>query len=447
MKDYRPFISAALKKELPDTQLGPISTDSRSLRPGEVFICIRGDQFDGHQFMEAAAASGASLIIGEEALESSLGVPYVQVKSTIEAVRSIASEYRKSLSTQFIVVAGSNGKTTTKEYTSFLLRGVLGESHVFKSPRSENSILGIALNLLRIQEEKCAVLEVGIDEPGWMHKHLDLIQPDFGLITSIQEEHLEKLKDLKTVADEELGLLRYLREHSGAFAANWDIPFVRNETLPKTHLSFALNERAAIEGRFKAPRTLHAFGLEWANPLPGLHNAQNLLAALCAVRLYLPEIEHTELRKLAELLPQFEGEPHRSLYREYPNQIYVYDDCYNANPSSMEAALQTFLELTQGLSTIAVIGDMFELADTSESAHKRILNLFCVSGFEKIFTFGRAFELAASQNQKSSAQVLPYTDIDELKRAVKDEKKNFQSFFLKASRGNRLERVLEVFES
>src|SRR5690606_34409035 len=127
----------------------------------------------------------------------------------------------------------------------------------------------------QIRAESYAVIEIGIDEPGWMDQHLEVVQPNFGIITTIAEEHLENLKNLETVAEEELKLLRYLRDSSGGFAANVDSSWIANESLPNNSVPYGLQQPAESEGVFHAPQELHAFRLMSWTPLPRKHNAQN----------------------------------------------------------------------------------------------------------------------------------------------------------------------------
>lgn len=421
------------------------ATDTRALKPGEVFVAIKGDQFDGNHFVEQALKQGAAFVICEN---SSKLDGEVVVHDSVEFLREAAQLKRSTFeNVQIFAVAGSNGKTTTKEFLSYLCQLCFGEENVYKTLKSENSVLGLAMNLLRIEDHhQVAILEVGIDEPGWMKKHLELMQPNFGIITTIQEEHLHKLKNIETVANEELQLLYYIVKSNGGFAANLDSEWIRLEEMPKNHLSYSLERRADIEGGFRSPGILSAFGVEWANPLSGKHNAQNLLAALTALRLLKTDLKRTDLEFLSQNIKYFKGEAHRSKYFETGNAVFVYDDCYNANPSSMEAALQTYLELSEGLHRIAVLGEMKELGSSSTASHTRILNLALVSGFEKIFCYGEEFKKAMDLS-KSPAESLSYFDsMEELKKAVQESISSYQSYFIKGSRGNRLERLLDLFE-
>jgi len=427
-----------------------VHTDSRTLRSGDLFFSIRGENFDGHDFAAAALEAGAHAAVVEESYREQLqNLPQdrlIYVKNSLESLRLLAKLYRESLSAKFIAIGGSNGKTTTKEFAYFLLQQLFGETRVFKTKKSENSILGIALSILQIRNEEWAVIEVGIDEPGWMKQHLEIVQPNYGLITTINEEHLEKLKDLETVAKEELFLLDYLRENGQSFAANMDSPFIREQTFPPNHVTYGVQEAAQIEGFYSQPNLLHAFGVPFHNRLPGKHNAQNLLAALSLCRLVSPEISHATFKDLAATLSMFEGEAHRSVWMQFDKNVQVFDDCYNANPTSMESSLQSFVELAAGLPMIAILGDMRELGTKAIQAHQRIINLASVMGFQQIILYGPEFMRAAETLLVLPETVCVFEDFDDVEGEVAEILQPGQAFLLKGSRGMRMERILKIFE-
>ncbi len=358
----------------------------------------------------------------------------------------MAKLYRESLNAKFIAIGGSNGKTTTKEFAYFLLQQLFGETRIFKTKKSENSILGIAMSVLQIRQEEIAVIEVGIDEPGWMKQHLEIVQPTFGLITTINEEHLEKLKDLETVAKEELFLLDYLRDHNHSFAANMDSPHIREQKFPSQHLTYGVQEAAQVEGFYSPPNLLHAFGVPFHNPLPGKHNAQNLLAALSLCRLLSPELSIPTFQDLAGSLSQFKGEAHRSLWMQFEKNVQVFDDCYNANPTSMESSLQSFVELAAGMPMIAILGDMRELGAKAMQAHQRIINLASVMGFQQIILYGPEFMRAAETLLVLPETVCVFEDFSDVEEEIREILQSGQAFLLKGSRGMKMERILKVFE-
>jgi len=431
-------------------EISRVHTDSRSVKAGDLFFAVRGDNFDGHDFANAALDAGAFAAVVEESYRDQLqALPQERlhyVKNSLESLRQLAKLYRESLNVKIIAIGGSNGKTTTKEFTYFILQQLFGENRVFKTKKSENSILGIALSILQIRDEEIAVIEVGIDEPGWMQQHLEIVQPNLGLITTINEEHLEKLIDLETVAKEELRLLDYLREHQRGFAANLDSPHVRDQKFPAQHITYALQESAHLEGFYSPPALLHAFGVPFHNRLPGKHNAQNLLAALAICRLVTPDISTSTLRDLAASFSDFKGEAHRSLWIRFAKNVQVLDDCYNANPTSMESALQSFVEVAAGLPMLGVLGDMRELGAKSMAAHQRIINLASVMGFQQIILYGPEFMRAAETLLVLPENVCVFEDFEDVEGEVEEILRPGQAFLVKGSRGMKLERILKVFE-
>jgi len=436
------------------------STDSRHIRPGEIFVAISGEKFDGHDFVAEISTQGAlGAIVSKSAIlkdsdKIPSGFPLFQVENTTEALRTIAAAYRKALTIPIIAVGGSNGKTTTKEWIAHLLANKLENSQkVYKTAKSLNSILGIALSILSIRDEEVAVIEIGIDEPGWMDQHLAVVQPTHGILTTIAEEHLNRLSNIETVAKEELKLFQFLiQKTAGHFAANIDSPYIakaisEEKIISDRLITYGLDGKAMIEGRYLAPHRLHSFGVEWQNPLPGKHNAQNLLAAISMLRLLYPSITRAELMRISESTQNFKGEAHRSRWINSKNDVRIFDDCYNANPSSMEASLQTFIELTDGCHQHVVLGDMLDLGSASDDAHRRILNVVSVLNFDHIYLFGPEFRKAYDGMIRKPENISCFLEMEMLIATLKKNLNAGHTVFLKGSRGMALERVLKPFEA
>ncbi|MBN8554225.1 MAG: UDP-N-acetylmuramoyl-tripeptide--D-alanyl-D-alanine ligase [Deltaproteobacteria bacterium] len=442
------FIASSLR--ISSTKVGEFSriwTDSRTCKKGDLFAAISGEKFDGHEFVFKAAELGATgAIVSKKEFLDRAKLPsqfqIFEVSHTTEALRQIAKAYRAQLQIPIFAVAGSNGKTTTKEWLAYLLRHLYSPKEIFKTDKSNNSILGIALSLLQIRSEKMAVIEIGIDEPGWMDQHLEVVQPTHGLITTVAEEHLNRLKSIEIIAKEELKLLDYLRSKNASFAMNIDSEWITKAEPTSKTLTYALEAPAQIEGKFIPPQTLHAFGLEWHNPLPGKHNAQNLLAAIAGIKILIPNLNLNDLKKLSLATKDFQGEPHRSQWLKFKNDIQVYDDAYNANPDSMEKALQAFLELSDGCHQRVVLGDMLDLGDATDEAHRRILNRASVLGFDQIYLFGNQFAKAFSEMKIPTQNIRTYESINELASELKKDLKSGETLFLKGSRGMSLERLI-----
>lgn len=414
-------------------------------------MAVAGEVFDGHDYVFDSYKKGARLAIvshlefkNRDQIPSDF--PLISVKDTTEALRQLAASYRSELKAQVFAVAGSNGKTTTKEWIAFLLQEIYGPQKVFKTLKSQNSILGIALSLLQIRDEDFAIIEIGIDEPGWMDQHLQVVAPTHGLITTIAEEHLNKLQTIEKVAQEELKLLEYLKVNKGSFAANLDSIWIKKATYPSSTLTYALDQEADVEGVFAPPQTLNAFGIRWHNPLPGKHNAQNLLAALTALRILRPQISREELLELSKRIHDFRGEAHRSLWLHYANDIRIFDDCYNANPDSMERSLQSYSELTHGCVQHLVLGDMLDLGEATEKSHVRILNLALVLGFDHLYLLGKNFAEARKKVTQLPKTCQSFETHEQVVNAIAQNLKPAHTVFLKGSRGMSLEKILEGLE-
>lgn len=433
-------------------KIARIETDSRIALDGALFVAIKGERFDGHDFVTQSFQKGALAALVQRNWVNPIPEnekKLIRVDDPIESLRELAKHYRSQLKTTVIAVGGSNGKTTTKEWIAHFLAELHGQTEVFKTKGSENSILGVALSLLRIRNEKFSVLEIGIDEPGWMQKHLELVQPDSGVITSIAEEHLERLKNIETVAKEELRLLDYIEEKRASFALNLDCSWIQKRSTTTDHLSYSLtkSQRADIEGIYLSPNRLSAFGEIFESPLPGQHNAQNILAALTCVCLSHPEMSRQEIKKLAASCSRFEGAKHRSQILRKEPDLLIFNDCYNANPNSMAKALETFFEIAKKYEKILVLGDMRELGEQSETAHRRLLNEALVSEARVIYLTGASMKKSLSQLSTSDQKrFLHFDSLEDLKKSLKSEIKSNQAFLVKASRGIGLESVLEIFD-
>ena len=227
------FLVDALKDQLvqregPDT--GPYTgwaVDSRKVTDDAIFAALAGSQSDGHQFIAAACAKGAKAVLcrTDWTGHPPAGVTFYRVKDPFEALRLLGRKWRSKLQCPVIAVAGSVGKTTTKEMTAALLRGKF--SRVTATKGSENGFLGIPLTLLRTPLDcQALVVEIGIDAPGAMAQHLEMVRPTVGLVTAIAPEHLEQLHDLETVAKEESLCLEWIANHGGPAIINGDDPFL-----------------------------------------------------------------------------------------------------------------------------------------------------------------------------------------------------------------------------
>ena len=365
--------------------LAGVSTDSRAVRPGELFVALRGEKFDGHAFLGAAAQAGAAMVIidrpeactpAPDALPA--GVAVLRVEDTGRALLQLAAAYRRWLEpgTKVVAIGGSNGKTTTVRLTHAALAGTL---RGVASEKSFNNAVGVPLTILRARRgDQFLVCEVGTNAPGEMAALGRVVQPDVAVVTSIGREHLEGLGDLRGVAAEEASLLASLKP-GGTAILNGDAPLLLEvarsvlATLPAPGaqvVTFGEGERCDLRlTRVESDLRGVRFELNGRRTvslgLLGAHNAHNGAAALAvARRLGVPD------DAAATALAHAQGAPmrmQRSVVAVPGGGVTVINDAYNANPDSMLAALRAFADLTRPESgpdvrrRVLVLGDMLEL--------------------------------------------------------------------------------------
>jgi UDP-N-acetylmuramoyl-tripeptide--D-alanyl-D-alanine ligase len=365
--------------------LAGVSTDSRAIRPGQVFVAIRGDTHDGHAFLRDAVERGASMLVIDEAAAlpaAGLGRPVavVRVPETRRALLRLAAAYRQTLTaTRVIAVAGSNGKTTAKRLIdavlSVRLRGTC-------SPKSFNNDIGVPLTILAASPaDQYLLCEIGTNAPGEVHALAQAVQPDVAVITSIGREHLEGLGSLEGVAREEASLLAHLRP-GGVAIVTADSPHLAEHLRPVANV-VTFGRAAHADLRLSAVEHApspggggpHLGALRFAVngratytlPLIGEHNALNALAAI-AVGRRMGLADEQIADALAAASPA-----EMRMERLSIRGIDLINDAYNANPESMLAALRTLVAVGPAAARrVAVLGDMLELGAAAPDAHREI---------------------------------------------------------------------------
>jgi len=394
--------------------------DSRQVSQTQFFIALPGERVDGHDFVLAALDKGVrGFIVSQEwttknpealtRLRSSSATVFA-VPSPLEAYRVLAREWRRRFRIPVFCIAGSVGKTTTKELITALLRGRF--SSVLKTTGSQNGFVGIPMTLLALESHhEAAVIEVGIDEIGAMKQHLEIVLPTQSIVTAIGAEHLEKLVDLETVTREESIALGWTLDAGGRIALPKSDPYLYpyfQKTLHPAEPSVATYALTGTTPDLPTPTVrgdwnaqsgilkviVTATGhltpgeFELRSPLPGKHNALNLLgAATLALQSGVTPAQMTQ-----GLSSHFQGAYGRSELQEIRGGIRVLCDYYNANPNSVRAALDTLLDLTQALSPRpkrwVCLADMLELGSEELSFHRELAPPLLQAGVDEICLFG-----------------------------------------------------------
>lgn len=424
-----------------DAEFSEVLIDSRAVQSGDLFLALPGERADGHDFVAAAARSGAAGAVVSRHVDAPL--PQIVVPDVAAALALAGAAWRAAYGGTVLGVAGSNGKTTTKE----MLASILAQRGECLSTRGNlNNHLGVPLTLLRLAPRfRDAVIEVGANHPGEVAGLVSLARPAVGLITNAGAEHLEGFGTLEGVARAEGEMVAGLAADAVAvinaddeFAPLWrgmtsarvvDFGFAGNAAVRASEVRLQVDAQG-----FATHFTLHADSgsVAIALALAGRHNVSNALAAAAAAL-----AAGATLQQVATGLRMVRAVPGRMQFKPLAGGAWLIDDSYNANPSSARAALEVLAEMT-GRRWL-VLGDMGELGEHAADSHREMGALARSLGIERVFTFGALAALAAESFGVGAER---YADIDALSQAVGSALRGDVRLLVKGSRVNRLERLV-----
>jgi len=431
-----------------------VSTDSRAVAQGELFVALRGERFDGHEFVAAAAERGVGIFLVDQAWQAAHGLPQgscaVVVPDTLRALGDLAAWHRRRCKIKVVAITGSNGKTTTKE---MLARILTQTGPGLKTEGNLNNLIGLPLTLLRLTgKERWAVLELGMSDFGEIDRLAEIAGPDLGIITNAFPAHLEHLGSVEGVARAKGEL--FLRLPPGGWAVyNVDDPLVSKCPTPAfvNRLTFGLRGAEVSSASIK---TLGKKGESFILRLPneeqpvllaafGRHNIYNALAAAAAAHALGVSGELIRLG-LEEFTPY-----DKRFQLEELSGVVLIDDSYNANPASMAAALATLQEVREEGRAVAVLGDMLELGAGAEEAHSALGRLAagCV---ERLYLLGELAGLVAQGAREAGLApegIVLAADHDEIARDLLSWVQPGDCVLVKGSRGMRMERVAQAMRS
>jgi UDP-N-acetylmuramoyl-tripeptide--D-alanyl-D-alanine ligase len=436
-----------------------ISTDSRTLRPGELFVALAGENFDGHQFVEEAASKGAGGVVvtldnAGTLHTKGLRIPVIGVSDTLRAFGDLASYWRGRYSIPVVAITGSNGKTTTKE----MVAAILGRSwKVLKNHGTFNNLVGVPLTLLQLDNtHEAAVVEIGMNQPGEIERLTEIVQPNLGMITNIQSAHLEGMGGLDSIQRAK-GALFAGMEATGTIVVNRDDPRVSNEAagFPGRQVRFSSKGNSA-EVRLEQVLGVNGNGssfllrlaeetLEIHLPVIGLHHIKNAVAAAAVGwALNLPT------STIGAALDNFQPVDKRMEVVTLPGDIHLINDTYNANPGSMAAALETLMQVKQQGRAFAVLGDMLEMGKESSSLHRQVGRIAAKEGVDHLSAMGKqASHLLAGAAEEGMAreQLSEGGDHEEIATLIHGLLVAGDWVLVKGSRGMRMEKVVEILVS
>ncbi|HYH28369.1 MAG TPA: UDP-N-acetylmuramoyl-tripeptide--D-alanyl-D-alanine ligase [Actinomycetota bacterium] len=371
-----------------DRTVTGVAVDSRSVKPGDLFVAMPGERVDGNRYVSAAIEAGAAGVLSSREHGA---VPVVVVPDAGEALLDLARAHRSGLRARVVGITGSVGKTSVKDLTATVLGS---ELTVVASPGSYNTEVGLPLTLLAAEPSTDVVVcEMGSRGKGHVALLCDVARPHVGVVTSVGPAHLEMFGSLEAVADAKAELVQAL-DGAGTAVLNADDPVVRgfSARTPARVVSYGLGEGADVSGRSLEldPGGRPSFDISWQGashrvelPIPGDHMASNALAA-CAVGVVLG----LSLESCADSLKAATLSPSRMETFTTADGIVVVNDAYNANPMSMAAALRSARWIARGGSCVAVLGEMAELGEVSAIEHERIGELVARLGIDHLVVVG-----------------------------------------------------------
>ena len=437
-------------------RFGAVVTDSSKVKPGTVFVALKGERFDGHRFVADAVRRGAACVIVHRRLaREKLGnATVIRVDDTLGALGDLANFRRRQFGPKVLAITGSNGKTTTKEMVAAILEEASLEGRslrgkILKTEGNFNNLVGLPLTLLRLRKkDKVAVVELGTNYPGEIERLARIAEPDLAIITSVAAAHLEGLNSLAGVAREKGALYQNVRR-GGAIAVNLDDPWVKRLGAKFKGKKFTYGKRGQVRAQALDLHDAKGVGFELRAGAQrckihlrylGQHNVANALGAaaltlgfgvsLSAVRRGLVKAKPYAMRMQIQ---QWRG-------------VGVINDAYNANPASMQAALTTLADIPCSGQRIAVLGDMFELGRQSSKEHRALGRATARAKIDRLYLLGahagkvRASALGAGMKAQ---QICIGADHSELARRIGATVKRGDWLLFKGSRGMKMENVLD----
>ncbi len=444
------FVGELNLDKIEKKKISGVSTDSRKIKQGEIFFAIKGEKFNGHDFVSSAFKKGAvACVVSYDWFKMNMDKfktkILVAVDDTLKALGKLANVYRKDFNIPIIAIAGSNGKTTTKE----MIAEVLGQKYkVLKSEGNLNNQIGVPLTLFKLRKShQVAVLEFGTNHFGEIRYLCEIAEPNYGLITNIGREHIEFFKDIKGVAKEEGSLFDHLFENNGFVFVNFDDVYVREmgERF-KDKITFGFSEGADVRGeildvddfaRYKFKVKFNGKEQVLKLKIPGEHIVMNAISAF-AVGLKFG-VSPSLIKKALQSYKPFS----KRMEVLKVKGITIINDTYNANPDSVIASLKTLKQMKCSGKKIAVLGDMLELGDYTEIAHREIGQKVVEFKIDYLLTYGNAMRFAYEVALSGINHAIHFDDKDMLVYHLFEMIGKGDVVLVKGSRGVAMEEVVE----
>lgn len=429
-----------------------VSINSRNIKKNSLFIAIKGERFDGHDFINEVVKRGASaIVINEKKFKkiNDLEIPVITVKDTTLALGEIAKLWRAKLKTKIIGITGSAGKTTTKE----ILAALLSEKFkVNKTVANNNNHIGVPLTILSTNEKhQVLVAELGTNHFGEIPYSAVIASPDLALITNIGDSHLEYLKNRNGVFKEKSALFNETLKRTGKVFINNDDKILKEfgKTV-KGKVTFALKEKADYKAIIKGYDKFAKPQIEIGNkkksfaatlPLSGEKNVLNFTAAF-AIASELG-LTNSQIQKAVKKIKSYNKRLEIKNYKTFT----LIDDTYNANPDSMKSALEILDKIESRKKKIAVLGDMFELGSEAKLKHIALASFINKTNVDEVYSIGKMMKLMNQKLNKKIKVQKHFADREMLKRFLKSLDINNSAILIKGSRGMKMEEFVSIIES
>jgi UDP-N-acetylmuramoyl-tripeptide--D-alanyl-D-alanine ligase len=411
-----------------------VATDTRCIEPNKLFFALKGDNFNGNKYALQAINNGAKYAIIDD---NKFAKPeqFIMVNNVLETLQELANFHRNYLGLPILAITGSNGKTTSKE----LIYAVLSKKfRTVATLGNLNNHIGLPLTLLSMNKStEFGIVEMGANHPKEIESLCKIAQPDYGYITNFGKAHLEGFGSIEGVIAAKSELYSYLKENNKFLFLNADDPIQQKQLSYKNSFSFG-SSTGNIPTQYvinKEYAEVHSNGIVFNSLLPGNYNAINIAAAICVGHYF-----EVPIKTIKEAIANYTPQNNRSQIFEI-GKITLLMDAYNANPTSMKAALESFNEFPTE-NKIAILGDMFELGASSEKEHQDLATYIENLNFTSVFLVGTNFRKV----KVNSSKIQQFEKFQELEDTIRITDFQNTKVLIKGSRGMAMERLLDVFK-
>ena len=434
-------------KNVCDKTFSSVTTDSRKISKGSLFIALQGEKFNGEDFVEESFQKGATAAIVSKNFNRAVDGVIVKVDDTLTAYQQIASAWRDKFNIPIVAITGSTGKTTTKDLTAAVL-GSLGK--VLKTSANFNNEIGVPMTLLELNENhKAAVVEIGMRGLGQIESLAKIVKPTIAIVTNVNETHIELLGSMENIARAKGELVEAIQSGGTVIlnADNFYTEFLKKLVNPNVKiLTHGIEHDADLKAEnISITNSVTDFDMNYKGeiyhfdlPIIGRHNVSNAMSAIAAGISAGVSIQQARqgLSTLVTTKMRFEV-----IHRD---KITIINDAYNASPASMRASIKTAAEIYENRK-IAVLGDMFELGDISEKVHREVGECVAENNFDILITVGELGKFIAEGAKSAGMEKIFVTNSHEA--AAKTLRGILQAddiVLFKASHGMHLEKIIEM---